>query len=122
MKKNGKQKEEAQAQAQAQAQEQAQQRQEDQQYIEALTSGEIPPPSSIVAYLVEELKNNNAEVRAVSQTLRQAQKVGEQAEQRMIELRGIGRKYVEDILARKEDKEDSPEIIVPGRSPQAIVR
>lgn len=112
-----------QAQAQAQqAQAQAQKQQAEQQYVDALLSGKVPIPNALVGYLVDELKGNNTEMRAVAQTNRQAREVAEQTQQRMIELRGIGKKYMEDIIAHK-DKDDSEDrrIITPATIPQPRV-
>jgi len=121
---NGKQEDQAQMQEQMQAHMQKQQREqeEQQQYIQALMDGKQPIKNELVRYLVEELRNNNTEVKAVAKTLQQAQQVVEQSQQRMIELRGIGRKYVQDIMANK-DKSDSEDrrIVTPAVIPQPRV-
>ena len=107
---------------QAHMQEQQRQQEEQQKYIQALMEGKQPVKNELVRYLLEELKSNNAELKAVTKTLQQAQQVTEQAQQRMIELRGIGRKYVQDIMAHKDKKDsDDRRIITPTTIPQPVV-
>jgi 3-oxoacyl-ACP reductase-like protein len=123
---NGKQEDQAQAQVKAQMQAHMQKQQQDQekqqQYIQALMDGKQPTKNELVRYLVKELRDNNTELKAVSKTLQQAQQVVEQSQQRMIELRGIGRKYIQDIMANK-DKDDSKDrkSVTPAAIPQPVV-
>lgn len=123
---NGKQEDQAQAQVKAQMQAHMQKQQQDQekqqQYIQALMDGKQSTKNELVRYLVKELRDNNTELKAVSKTLQQAQQVVEQSQQRMIELRGIGRKYIQDIMANK-DKDDSKDrkSVTPAAIPQPVV-
>jgi 3-oxoacyl-ACP reductase-like protein len=123
---NGKQEDQAQAQVKAQMQahmqKQQQEQEKQQQYIQALMDGKQPTKNELVRYLVKELRDNNTELKAVSKTLQQAQQVVEQSQQRMIELRGIGRKYIQDIMANK-DKDDSKDrkSVTPAAIPQPVV-
>lgn len=123
---NGKQEDQAQAQVKAQMQahmqKQQQEQEKQQQYIQALMDGKQPTKNELVRYLVKELRDNNTELKAVSKTLQQAQQVVEQSQQRLIELRGIGRKYIQDIMANK-DKSDGEDrrIITPTPIPQPRV-
>lgn len=123
---NGKQEDQAQAQVKAQMQahmqKQQQEQEEQQQYIQALMDGKQSTKNELVRYLVKELRDNNTELKAVSKTLQQAQQVVEQSQQRMIELRGIGRKYIQDIMANK-DKDDSKDrkSVTPAAIPQPVV-
>lgn len=84
--------------------------QQQQQYVKKLLDGEIPIPNAIVDYLIKQIRDANTEAHAVAKTLQQAEKVATASRERMIELRGINRKYTQDIYANKDSAEE-PEVI-----------
>lgn len=101
--------------------EKSKQKDDTQEYIQKLLDGKVAIPNEMVRYFLEEIKTNTVEARAVTQTLQQAEQVTEQSRQRLVELRGIGRKYIQDIMATKDRKLDEPEdrrIITPATIPQ----
>lgn len=99
--------------------EKAKQREAEEAYVTALMGGKAPAPNSIIAYIVEELKHTQSETRAVAKTLRQAEEVTVQARQRLAELKGVGQKYFEDIIANKDKKDGSngsdEKLVVPAK-------
>lgn len=92
--------------------EQTKKQEQDKAYVEALLEGTEPAPNSLVGYLVEELKSNSAELRAVLQTMKKAEAAVAQSRERAVELRGIGQKYYQDILAKRETTSPEEQRIV----------
>jgi hypothetical protein len=78
------------------------------QYVQKLLEGKEPVPNEVSSFLLEKLKDTNAEFKAVLQTLQQAEQVVAQSKQRGIEIRGVLKQYADNLYEQRKDA-DSPD-------------
>lgn len=75
--------------------------------IQAMIDGKEPIPNEIVKYLIDELRDTNAEKAAVGRNAQQYEQGLAQSRKRLVELNGIIQKYFSDI-AKQVQKAASP--------------